>query len=95
MDDRFLIVEMRNWLSGRKVRLSPFWMTRVDKADYTVSVYLSRESVQKSPVFDASQPVSMTDETPSTTTTDVQDLIEENREQDPRRCDQHCVKDQG
>ena len=59
---RFLIVDTGNWLPGRKVLLSPHWITRVDWADSSVSVDLSRESVQKSPVFDASQPVSMADE---------------------------------
>jgi hypothetical protein len=59
---RFLIVDTGNWLPGRKVLLSPLWITRVDWDDSSVSVDLSRESVQKSPVFDASQPVSMADE---------------------------------
>jgi hypothetical protein len=56
---RFLIVDTRNWLPGRKVLLSPFWITRVDWADSTVSVDLSRDSIKQNPEFDPSQLTTM------------------------------------
>jgi uncharacterized protein YrrD len=55
---RFLIVDTRDWLLGRKVLLPPHWITRVEWGDSSVYVDLPRESVRTSPEFDGSQPVS-------------------------------------
>jgi hypothetical protein len=56
---RFLILDTRNWLSGRKVLLPPHWITRVEWGDSSVYVNLSRDSVKQNPEFDPSQLVTM------------------------------------
>jgi uncharacterized protein YrrD len=56
---RFLLVDTRKWLAGKTVLLSPRSITRVEWADSTVYVNLSRESVKQSPEFDPPQLVSM------------------------------------
>ena len=53
----FLVVDTRNWLSGRKVLLSPQWIKRVEWADSSVHFDLTRESVKTSPEFDPSKAV--------------------------------------
>jgi uncharacterized protein YrrD len=50
---RFLIVDTRNWLPGKKVLLSPRWIKRVEWADSSVYFDLTRESVKNSPEFDS------------------------------------------
>lgn len=54
---RFLVVDTRNWLPGKKVLLSPQWIDRVEWADSSVHFDLTRESVKNSPEFDPSKPV--------------------------------------
>jgi sporulation protein YlmC with PRC-barrel domain len=54
---RFLVVDTRNWLPGKKVLLSPQWINRVEWADSSVHFDLTRESVKKSPEFNPSKPV--------------------------------------
>ena len=49
---RFLVVDTRNWLPGKKVLLSPQWIKRVEWADSSVHFDLTRESVKNSPEFD-------------------------------------------
>jgi hypothetical protein len=48
---RYLIVDARNRLPGRKVRVSPRWMTSVSRSDAKVYVDLLRETVKSSPEF--------------------------------------------
>lgn len=54
---RFLVVDTRNWLPGKKVLLSPQWIKRVDWAESSVYFDLTRESVKNSPEFDSSKGV--------------------------------------
>jgi uncharacterized protein YrrD len=54
----YLVVDTRNWLPGRKVLISPTWMTDVDWAARKVTVFLTRESVKNSPEYAPSEPVS-------------------------------------
>jgi len=54
---RFLVVDTRNWLPGKKVLLSPQWIKRVEWADSSVYFDLTRESVRNSPEFDFSKAV--------------------------------------
>jgi len=54
---RFLVVDTRNWLPGKKVLLSPQWIKRVEWADSSVYFDLTRESVRNSPEFDTSKAV--------------------------------------
>ena len=55
---RYLVVETGNWLSGRKVLISPHWIKKVVWETSEIFVDLSREAVSKSPEFDPAQPVS-------------------------------------
>ena len=56
---RYLVVDTRNWLPGRKVLLSPEWIERVSWAESRVLVDVSREAVKNSPEFDPSKPVNI------------------------------------
>jgi uncharacterized protein YrrD len=51
---RFLVVDTRNWLPGKKVLLSPQWINRVEWADSSVYFNLTRESVENSSEFNPS-----------------------------------------
>lgn len=54
---RYMIVDTRNWLPGRKVIVSPDWIERVSWKDRKVLVELTRDGIKNSPEFDASLPV--------------------------------------
>jgi hypothetical protein len=54
---RYMIVDTRNWLPGRKVLVSPTWITSLSWSDRKVIVDLSREVIKESPKFDPSAPV--------------------------------------
>ena len=48
----FMIVDTKNWLSGRKVLISPRWINRIEWGELKVYVNLSQESIKNSPEFD-------------------------------------------
>ena len=54
---RYLAIDTRNWLPGRKVIIDPVWIESVNWADNTVAVSLNREQIKDSPAYDPSQPV--------------------------------------
>jgi len=54
---RYLVVDTRNWLPGRKVLVSPDWIDRVSWTDRTVWLDLEREQVKNSPPYDPAEPV--------------------------------------
>lgn len=54
---RYLVVDTRRWLPGRKVLVSPAWVTRVDWVEGQVGVDLSADEVRASPEYDPTQPV--------------------------------------
>ena len=54
---RYLVVDTRNWLPGRKVLVSPAWVQRVVWVDKFVHIDLSREQIRQSPPFDSAAPV--------------------------------------
>jgi sporulation protein YlmC with PRC-barrel domain len=49
---RYIMVDTRNWLPGRKVLVSPQWIKRVSWTDGAVHVDLRRDSVEASPEYD-------------------------------------------
>lgn len=55
---RFFVVETGQWLSGRKVLISPMSIHRCDGAARALSASLTREQVKASPDIDTSKPVS-------------------------------------
>jgi hypothetical protein len=54
---RYMVVDTRNWLPGRKVLVAPLWITSIDWAESKVRVDLTREQVKDSPEYDPSTPV--------------------------------------
>jgi hypothetical protein len=54
---RYLVVDTRNWLPGRKVLVAPDWVKEVDWIAGKVSVNLAKEAVKNSPEYDPSEPV--------------------------------------
>lgn len=60
---RYMVVDTRNWLPGRKVLVAPAWIESVDWADRAVKVAMTREEIKSSPEFDASAPVNREYET--------------------------------
>ena len=55
---RFLVVDTRNWLPGRRVLICPHWIKRVEWIGAKVVVDLSRDVIKGSPEFDPQQPLS-------------------------------------
>jgi hypothetical protein len=54
---RYLLIDTRNWLPGRKVLVAPNWVGRVDWTDRLVNLDLNRQQVEDSPEFDPSLPL--------------------------------------
>jgi sporulation protein YlmC with PRC-barrel domain len=55
---RYLVVETGNWLSNRKVLISPEALLQCDWVYETFPVNLTKEQIEKSPNIDTDQPVS-------------------------------------
>lgn len=60
---RYLVVDTRNWLPGRRVLVSPQWIEKIVWEDRKIIVDLSRHAVEGCPVFDPSKPYSIDYET--------------------------------
>ena len=54
---RYMVVNTRNWLPGKKVLVSPAWTEKISWAEREVYVDLLREVIKDSPEFDPSAPV--------------------------------------
>jgi hypothetical protein len=54
---RYMIVDTRNWLPGKKVLIAPLWVDKVSWKDAKVFIDLLREAIKDSPEFDSSEPV--------------------------------------
>jgi sporulation protein YlmC with PRC-barrel domain len=54
---RYIVVDTRNWLPGRKVVLSPAWIQSVNWNDSRVHVDLSRREVETAPAYDPRAPL--------------------------------------
>jgi sporulation protein YlmC with PRC-barrel domain len=50
---RYLVIDPRNWLLGKKVVILPRWISAVDWAQGQVHVQLSREAMRQSPEYDS------------------------------------------
>lgn len=51
-DIRYIVIDTRNWLPGRKVVIFPGWIRDVDWAGSRVSVDLTRERIEAAPAYD-------------------------------------------
>jgi len=54
---RYLVIDTRNWLPGRKVLVSPQWIESIHWETEKVSVELSTDAIKNSPEFDPSRPI--------------------------------------
>jgi uncharacterized protein YrrD len=54
---RYLIVDTRNWLPGKKVVVAPEWVEEVSWSDSKVVVSLTREQIEHAPEYDPSRPL--------------------------------------
>lgn len=55
---RYVVVDTRNWLPGRKVLLAPQWISEISWDERKVYTDLLMEEIKNSPEFDPSAPVS-------------------------------------
>lgn len=54
---RYLVIDTRNWLPGRKVLLAPHWVERIEWSERRVYVSPTRDAIRSSPPYDPSAPV--------------------------------------
>jgi PRC-barrel domain len=54
---RYLVIDTRNWLPGRKVVIAPSWIRSVNWADSRVEVDLHRAQVEGAPEYDPRVPM--------------------------------------
>lgn len=59
---RYLVVDTRNWLPGRKVLIAPQWIERVSWEEKKAYVDLSQEAVRDAPEYKPSSPLKREDE---------------------------------
>ncbi|WP_119419052.1 PRC-barrel domain-containing protein [Desertibaculum subflavum] len=53
---RYLVIDTRNWLPGRKVIVAPTWVREISWPDRQLTVALTREQVEQSPEFNPQEP---------------------------------------
>ncbi|MFO7535506.1 MAG: PRC-barrel domain-containing protein [Kiritimatiellia bacterium] len=56
-DLRYMVVNTRNWLPGKKVLICPKWIRSVNWKEAKVSVSLTGRAIRESPEYDPSKPV--------------------------------------
>jgi len=54
---RYIVVDTRNWLPGRKVLVASEWIETVSWVQNTVTVDLTTQEIKEGPEYDPSQPV--------------------------------------
>jgi hypothetical protein len=54
---RYMVVDTRDWLPGKRVLIAPQWIERVSWSERTVHVDLSQEGIRQSPAYDPTAPV--------------------------------------
>jgi hypothetical protein len=54
---RYMVVDTRNWIPGKKVLVSPTWIKRVSWGDKQVQVDLLRKVIEECPEYNPSEPV--------------------------------------
>ena len=54
---RYMVVDTRKWLPGRKILIMPYWIDSVDWKENKVNVKLTTEQIKNSPEYDPSVPV--------------------------------------
>lgn len=59
---RYLVVDTRTWLPGKKVLLPSLWVNRVNWPHNTVTVDVDRQTIRNSPTYDPSRRLTRDDE---------------------------------
>lgn len=54
---RYLVIDVGNWLIGRKVLLSPRWVSRIDWSHQAVEIEVRRVMVEQSPEYIAGEAI--------------------------------------
>jgi len=54
---RYVVVDTRNWLPGRKVLVAPHWFVGIDWSARSVAVDLDKERIKNSPPYEPEAPV--------------------------------------
>jgi hypothetical protein len=54
---RYLVIDTRNWLPGKKVVVAPGWIHQISWRESKVYVNLSREAIKRSPEYDPAKPL--------------------------------------
>ncbi len=54
---RYLVIDTRNWLPGRKVLISPEWIRKIEWARSYVHIDFTKEIVKGSPEYDPTIPI--------------------------------------
>jgi hypothetical protein len=54
---RYMIVDTRNWLPGKKVLISPQWIEDVSWSENRVRVDLTRDQIRRGPEYDPATPI--------------------------------------
>ncbi|WP_153557496.1 PRC-barrel domain-containing protein [Roseimaritima sediminicola] len=54
---RYLVIDTRNWLPGRKVMVAPQWIERISWTEAAVHIAMTRQQILDSPKFDPSRPI--------------------------------------
>jgi len=60
---RYLVVDTRNWLPGKKVLVSPEWIDRISWGESKVFLLVSRDMVSTAPKFTSSSLLTRSEET--------------------------------
>ena len=55
---RYLVADTGNWLSGRKVLISPYALRAVNKEEQNIAINLTKKQIEDSPSLDSDRPVS-------------------------------------
>jgi hypothetical protein len=55
---RYLVADTGNWLSGRKVLISPYALESINQEDHHIVVDLTKKQIESSPSLDSDQPIS-------------------------------------
>jgi sporulation protein YlmC with PRC-barrel domain len=53
----YMVVDTGSWLPGRKVLISPSWVTDIDWSESRVRLDLEQNTIQNSPEYDPSEPL--------------------------------------
>ncbi|MFZ7127614.1 MAG: PRC-barrel domain-containing protein [Desulfobacterales bacterium] len=59
---RYIVIDTRNWLPGRKVLISPSWADAIDYTRRRMHIRMNRSAVEHSPRYDPDQMLERADE---------------------------------